>query len=274
MRIKLFKIALTAALGLALIVPVFGQGNPKPSASDYVRSGASHYKKQDYDKAIEDANAAIRLDPKLWNAYGLRAMAYNEKKDYNKAIEDYTIVIRLKPDFAEAYNGRAWIYAWNLKKEFDRAIADANQAIKLDPKDASYYDTRGWAYFGKGDYNNATDDFNKAIKLDPNQSSSKDGLKKISEAQVSATNTFTDSRDGKTYKIVKIGEQIWMAENLGYNANGLAKCYGEDGKVIVGYKKGIRFPIEPNYKTLSNTEIQDNCNRYGRLYNWNTALNS
>jgi len=54
---------------------------------------------------------------------------------------------------------------------------------------------------------------------------------------------FTDTRTNKQYNVIKINNTMWMTENLNYNAKG-SLCYENKS---------------------------ENCNKYGRLYDWDVA---
>lgn len=79
--------------------------------------------------------------------------------------------------------------------------------------------------------------------------------------------TFTDSRDGKSYKTVKLGEKIWMAENLNYEMRDsvMTNCTGNDPK---GCDMG--FP-STRQQSWCNENKKENCDKYGRLYTFKAA---
>ncbi|MBQ2351534.1 MAG: hypothetical protein II394_04910, partial [Bacteroidales bacterium] len=75
------------------------------------------------------------------------------------------------------------------------------------------------------------------------------------------TGSFTDTRDGRSYDYVIIGEQTWMAENLRYDNSGSMT-------VALSNEQSETDP----YLYYPNGDSQ-NLETYGYLYNWPAAMN-
>ncbi len=118
--------------------------------------------------AMDDFNQAIKLDPKLAEAYLDRAMAYEELKNTDAALKDYAQAIQLSPEYSQAYFQRANVeltVSGDNGANHAKALADYNKAIELSPKNAGYYLWRGMAKAGIADYKGALADYDQAEKL-------------------------------------------------------------------------------------------------------------
>jgi tetratricopeptide (TPR) repeat protein len=145
-----------------------GQDTPKNLSAIYNHRGNAYYDKGDYDRAIQDYDQAIRLDPSDI-LYDARGDACKKKDDFDRAIQDFNEAIHLNPTLERAFYDRGGAYI--DKDDYDRAIQDFNEAIHLNSNDANAYNNRGVAYHKKDDYGRAIQDYNQAIRLNPNYTS-------------------------------------------------------------------------------------------------------
>jgi tetratricopeptide (TPR) repeat protein len=142
------------------------QDATKNRAVIYGSRGVGYYGKDDYDRAIQDTDQAIRLNPNEPSFYYTSGLAYKKKGDYDRAIQEFSEAIRLNPNFERAYYDRGNAYI--DKEEYDRAIQEFNEAIRLNANNANNYNNRGVAYKRKGDYGRSIQDYNQAIRLNSN----------------------------------------------------------------------------------------------------------
>jgi len=139
--------------------------------------------------------------------YFLGAKTALDNQNYAQAAELLEKITRLNVNPPSDFY---YFYAYSLYKnyDFEEALENVKLYIEIEGKNGSNYQ--------------------QALELWNN---------------IENPQPFVDSRDGKTYKIVKIGNQIWMAENLNYDMGG-SWCYENSSS---------------------------NCDKYGRLYNWDDA---
>jgi uncharacterized protein (TIGR02145 family) len=203
---------------------------------------------EDYDRLLRKGDKPSETSD---HYYGNIIPYAKESKAYKKYGANYALavgavdIVCLGMDTIELYNSI-------LKMRYDGKIKTGQLLLEKDGTfwvhiandpspwldDAQKKQRGSWSINGVGYSLNNGNDF-EPIKIGPFAPMGLFSVIAFAQPQ----DIFTNPRDSKKYKTVKIGEQLWMAENLSYNVSG-SVCY--DNK-------------------------PENCDKYGRLYNWSTA---
>ncbi len=126
-------------------------------------------RKESGDVAIEACNRVINSgrysNQDVADSYMNRSAEWVFKSEYDRAIQDANAALKLNPNFSQAYTNRG--AAWAGKKEYDRAIADHSKAIEIDTSNPASYVNRGEIKELRGDVKGAVSDYKAALAAKP-----------------------------------------------------------------------------------------------------------
>jgi tetratricopeptide (TPR) repeat protein len=160
---------------------------------------------EEQDKALNDVDLALKLDPKSVRAYSVRAAIYTNSRAFDSALGALAEATRLEPadegirrmraeiyastrkfdlaiaeidrnraehpDNPDSMNGSCWFRAV-AGKDLEAALGLCNAALKLAPGVPSFLDSRGLAYLRLGRYDDAIQDYTAALQKQPKISTS------------------------------------------------------------------------------------------------------
>jgi tetratricopeptide (TPR) repeat protein len=159
---KLMRLLLAVPV---LAIPLLGAAYAvSPEENDRLCSG------DDAETAVSACSAIVQSDQleveDVANALNRRGHAYFNLGQTERAIQDFDEAIKLDPNSVQGFYNRA--IAYFRIHQTDRAVRDFDQAIKLDPNNTYALTNRGVVYAAAGQYARALQDFDRAIGLDPN----------------------------------------------------------------------------------------------------------
>ena len=123
----------------------------------------NYFDQKEHERALEDLDTAIKVNPYYTPAYFLRGQIFARKKLFTKAIADFNSVIDQDATVANAYYQRA--LAHQESRDHRQALKDFDRALALEPRNAVLLRDRAIAHRDAGDYDQAVDDYEAAMRL-------------------------------------------------------------------------------------------------------------
>ena len=136
--------------------------NPR-SAQGYRDRGVVLAKRNDLDAAIKDFDMAIELQPDYWKSYLTRAEAKATNHQWEAALSDLEKVLKLNSKCAPAYAGRAFVE--ERYKKYQEALADGERAVSIDANYFAGYMARAYALIGLKQLPQAEQDLRSVVSM-------------------------------------------------------------------------------------------------------------
>ena len=136
-------------------------------ASGYLNRGNMFFNANEDEKAIQDYNKVLELEPTNDKALSARGAIYGKRGQFDLALKDLSAAIKKDEYFLDAYSNRALVLMYQNKH--GEAIKDLDTYLRLKPNTASIHDLRGVCYATIGNLDKAIQDYSTAIRLEPNQ---------------------------------------------------------------------------------------------------------
>jgi len=128
----------------------------------YVNRAWNYIELEQYDDAIADYTKAIELEPDNAAALARRGgVGYRFKGDYQKALEDCNNAIKMNPGSSIAYYFRSLVY--DDMEDYKMTISDLEKAIQFDPQWDEPYTKLGDLYIKIENYDRALSFYEMAL---------------------------------------------------------------------------------------------------------------
>ena len=115
-------------------------------------------------RAVELYTHLIVVSPNHY-VYNHRGLVYFSLSQYEKALEDFNRAIELEPNDTRVYTNRGLTY--RMLKQLDRSLEDFNKSLDLNPLWPDTFYGRSLTYYDMGDLRSALEDCDRAIALKP-----------------------------------------------------------------------------------------------------------
>ena len=130
-----------------------------------IRRGDAFVQLGDFGRGMSDLDRAVSIAPENPLAYLMRGLAYGRRGNTLAALQNYDAALKYDPRYADALSNRAAIYL--EQGRLDLAIRDLDLSISIDNTNPLAFYNRGYAHFAKKEYDKAISDYSSAIALNP-----------------------------------------------------------------------------------------------------------